>query len=307
MKLNLFPLILQFSCTSLFILFGLNIVLPNPVSTAAPFVVTYRSSQSESDTRNQYDIALLNLALEGTKDEFGEYELTSSGRMNTARAIQMMTTNERPNFFVNLGYESQLNKNLIHTNFPLNRGILGYRICFISPQAKAKLPNPPQLSDLKQLVHGQGTGWSDISILRSNGFQVVESSSYEGLFLMVANNHIDLFCRGVNELHDEFISHKHIRNLTYDETFALVYPLPRFFYTNKENNAALERVNSGLKRAYEDGSLLKLWQETYQKSLDFSQLDKRTLIYLENPNVRDLDIDYKQYFYLPETSGDITR
>ena len=59
-------------------------------------------------------------------------------------------------------------------------------------------------------------------------FKVVEVSRYESLFRMVAINRFDLFCRGTNELLEEFNAHRDIPDLTYDEAISIAYPMPRF-------------------------------------------------------------------------------
>lgn len=55
---------------------------------AATTLFTYRSAETALDTRNHYDMALLRLALEKTRTEYGVYQLEASPPMNTGRAMQ---------------------------------------------------------------------------------------------------------------------------------------------------------------------------------------------------------------------------
>jgi hypothetical protein len=70
---------------------------------------------------------------------------------------------------------------------------------------------------------------------------------------------------------------------------------------NAKNTLAKERIQAGLQIAFEDGSFKKLWQKHYQSSVAFSKLDQRKHIYLENPLLKNLPTDYKQYFIDPLT------
>ena len=85
----------------------------------------------------------------------------------------------------------------------------------------------------------------------------------------------------------------------YDDSIALYYPLPRFFFTKKSNVTAIKRVEEGLVTAYNDGSFQKLWKEYYQSSVDFVNLQKRTLFRISNPFLGGIDKSYEKYIYHP--------
>jgi hypothetical protein len=87
--------------------------------------------------------------------------------------------------------------------------------------------------------------------------------------------------------------------LAYDESIVIHYPLPRFFFTSPENKGAIQRVQEGIFLAYQDGSLLKLWQKYYQPSIEFSALKRRKVVELHNPLIETLDPAYKQYNFDP--------
>lgn len=184
--------------------------------------------------------------------------------------------------------------------FPIDLGIVGYRVCFLSKNIKDKVARAKTLETLLQFTHGQGVGWSDTAILENSGMKVMSINSYESLFYLVAANRFDLFCRGANELLDEYNTYKTIKDLTYDTSMSIAYPLPRFFYTHKSNIKAMERVYKGLITAYKDGSLKKLWLKSYKKSIDFVKLHNRRIHWIENPNLKSIKSnEYRQYFYDP--------
>lgn len=277
---------------------GLLCILFASMPLRADMVVSFRDAESQKDRRHEYNLALLKLALEKTRSDYGNYRLQATPAMNIARSVQAMKKNEYPNLVVELSYEdSYADTSLTYIPFPVDLGVVGYRICFTAPMLP--LPLPTDKKRLQRYVIGQGIGWADVEILRHNGFQVMEVGNYESLFKMVAAGRFDLLCRGINELYLEFASHSDTPGLRYDTTFAIHYPLPRFFFIHQSNQLARERIHKGLLRAYEDGSLQRLWQKEYQSSIDQADLAHRTIIALDNPLIRTLPNDYQQYLYDP--------
>lgn len=272
----------------------------SPLAISSPLVITYRAPESNKDKRFDYDNALLKMALDKTTDEYGEYQLVASKPMNFVRAMSVVKQNSLPNFFIKLSYYDTISPQISYVPFPVDLGIVGYRVCFISPLGKERLARASHIDVVAELVHGQGQGWLDVEILRHNNFKVIEVSGYERLFSMVATNRFDLFCRGVNELLEEFDAHKEIKNLDYDTNIAFTYPLPRLFYTHQSNKLAIERITKGLLIAYHDGSLVKLWLKNYETSISFSQLENRKIYHLENPLLKNINFDFQQYFYQPK-------
>jgi hypothetical protein len=266
----------------------------------AKMVVTYRAAESDSDKRYNYDKSVLQLALEKTKAEFGDYELRPSEAMNFTRAINDMERNITLNFIIKQSYESRYkDKKMDFAKFPVDLGIVGFRVCLTNISAQKRLGNVKTLDDLRKFSHGQGQDWSDVEILRHHKFNVVTSASYESLFDMVALERFDLFCRGTNEILDEYNAHKNIKGLTYDKSFSIAYPLPRFFYSNKNNKKLLARIEKGLIIAYNDGSLKELWKKEYGDSVRFANLKQRKIFYFDNPNLKDVNFDYQKYFFNP--------
>ncbi len=282
-----------------FFIFSFALIMVNFVS--AQMIITYRSPESKNDKRYEYDNQLLKLSLDKTKKKYGDYKLVPSQVMNYSRAMKKLERNSYPNFMAKYSYEERFveKMNLAYIKFPVDLGIVGYRVFFVSKKIKKKFSIVRTIDDLKKFTVGQGTGWADVEILRSSGFSVQEIPKYESLFYMVAANRFDLFPRGTNELLNEYEAHKGIKNFTYDTSLCLAYPLPRFFYTHKSNQKAIRRITEGLLMAFEDGSVEKLWHKKYKDSIEFVNLEKRRILWVENPNVKSINFDYKKYFYKP--------
>lgn len=262
-------------------------------------LVTYRAAESALDRRNDYTIAVLKLALDKTRDEYGDYLLQPSLPMNTARARQALLTNSYENFIVKFSYDPELERaGLKRGGFEPDLDITSYRICFTRRTLLPELSQIGSLQALRPFSHGQGSGWQDVTILRHNGFAVQEVGQYESLFKMVASGRFDLFCRGINEAMPELQSHQSLPQLALDSHLLLYYPLPRFFYTNARHSALLQRVDRGLEQAFVDGDLQKLWLSFYADGIRAAQLDKRQLLVLQNPGLEAL-ADSRRISYDP--------
>jgi len=262
--------------------------------------VTLTSPQTGRDPRESYNGLVLALALEKTRATDGDYQIDVTPVMNSARALLELKSNRYPNQVLMTSFQNRLlSEGLDYARFPVEFGVTGYRICFVSELAREKVAQSKTLDDLRRFTIGQGIGWADSEILRFNGFNVHEAGVQDSLFLMVAAGRFDLFCRGINELEPELQRNKHIAKLDYDRSMAIAYALPRFFFANKQNRALLDRITRGMQLAHQDGSLRKLWLAQYGEALRFANLKQRKIFYLQTPHIDQIDFDYQKYYFDP--------
>ena len=267
-------------------------------STNATDVFYIKTTENPKDERSSYDFKLLKLALEKTKDEHGEYTLKIASDMNFARAMHFIQNNQFKNLIIKRGLSSNLlNKQITFADFPINLGIANYRICFINKDMKINFSKAKNINDLKSFVFGHGIGWLDTIFFKNSALTVQEISTYEALFTMVANGRIDAYCRGLDEIFNEFDMHSHINELVYDESILIHYSQPRFFIANIANKKIITRIEKGLKIAFEDGSLMKLWVKKHQTSIERANLIKRKVIFLASPFHRSEERNVKNYLY----------
>lgn len=264
---------------------------------AGELLLTLRSPESPQDQRQTYINAAVKLALDKTVASHGPYRLQASAPMNKQRALLSAQQKSAPNLLTIAGHtEARSMKGLAPVRFPLMLGITGYRVCFVSPQAQAAVAEARTLDELRHrfsLV--QGSGWADVGVLRANGFHVTETPSYEALFRMVAKNRADLFCRSVLEVQAEAQAHADMPDLLLDRSFALVYELPQFLYTHRDNRAVIERLTEGFLQAYADGSLQALMRRHLQPALQYVELSKRRLHALQAEPAADIGFEYRSY------------
>ena len=269
----------------------------------AQTVFTHQLPEAYVQATPNFEVSAFKLALEKTVAEYGPYEVRTAPQTNVNRIVQSIKTNAYPNYFASLGYnEGYKNaKEMDYVRFPVDLGVLSYRTCFAPKSMLDKIAKVNTFDDLRQLTMGLGRDWVDVAILRSNGFIITEVAQYSALFKMTAAHRFDLFCRGVNEVKDEYDHFGSIKGLGYDLHLLIYYPMPILFYTNSNNKEASERVTKGLKKAFSDGSLIALWKAQHQASMDFARLKNRKVFRLENPFVKSIDFDYSKYFYKLDT------
>lgn len=265
---------------------------------SANMTVTVQGPETTADTRYEYDHAVIRLALEKTKDQYGDFTLqeTPIGQ-NSQRSMLSLTSNRYANYIIKYSMSNQLPDGVVSIPFPVDMGIVGYRVGFVSRETKEKLKTVRTLEDLQHYEVIQGIGWLDPLILEHHGFKLRKGEDFNAMFSMVALNRSDLFLRGANELLGEWKTHQSIPNLTYDEAISVYYPLPRFLITHEDNTALAERVHQGLLVAFEDGSLQKLWEEKYLASVEFADLKSRKIFRLSNPFIENLDPSWQNYVY----------
>jgi hypothetical protein len=283
---------LLFLLTTIFAFAGLS------YPAFATMIVTVQGPESSVDTRYEYDQAVIRLALEKSKPNYGDYILqeTAVGQ-NWARTLITATSGKFSNYIIKYSVSSKLPDGLHAIPFPVDLGIVGYRVAFVSHETKQNMLEIKTLDDLKRFEIIQGISWLDTDILRHHGFDVRVGSDYEAMFSMVAFNRSGLFLRGANELLGEWNTHLALPELTYDETISVYYPLPRFLVTAKENKELIARINEGLLIAHEDGSLLRLWEEKYLASVEFANLKSRKIFRLTNPFLKNVDPSWQKYVY----------
>lgn len=275
---------------------------PAGTTTKLPLVITHKLPEITSNERVLHEVEVLQLALEKTRVQDGPYELRGIPPMNRARTLAVLHNNTYPNLVLQMSYEDDLaeQEKLAYIPFPLDRGALSYRVCFMRNELKPKLSNVTRIEQLKTYTFGTGIGWSDTKILRHNGLQVVEAISVVSLFRMTKGARVDLFCRGPSEYHYEH-SHDSSLGLSSDSHLALYYPLPKFFFAHKDSQPALERIKRGLEIAYKDGSFNKLWRKRHNQGLEAAGLKTRNLVKMENPLIKRLPRDYETYLFDPLT------
>jgi len=282
---------------STFIFIGLAFFAYGAWASERPTTVfNLRTFESPLTAKSGYTYSIFKLALEYTKEQYGPYEINLLRGMNRARSIKTAKENAIQNFYFTSGYHVNDVQGLNYAQVPIVQGALGYRVCFCHKDQVANFAKIRTLNELKNYSIGQGVDWPDINVLQDNGFNVVEASHYDSLFHMLSRKRFDLLCRGINELKLDTERYKRIPNIAEETSFVLYYPSPRFFWTNDNNKPGLERINTGLIAAFQQGALQAMFNKEYRGLIDQISLGSRKIYYLENNNLRGLNPAYKRFY-----------
>jgi ABC-type amino acid transport substrate-binding protein len=220
----------------------------------------YPRPQSDKDKRHIYRIKLLELALQKTSIEYGEFKIEySTEKMSQSRAIVMIKNNSGIDLIA-LPASKQREEELLPVRIPVLKGLLGYRIFIIRSEDRNRFSRIKSFKELKEFSAGSGHDWLDSEILTHNGVNIVKSSNYEGLFMMLRTSRFDYFPRGVNEAFDEIESRRsNYKDIEVEKSLALYYPFPVYFFVRKDNVELAARIEKGLRLSIADGSFQRLF------------------------------------------------
>lgn len=244
----------------------------------------------QASKRYEYRIKLLELSLEKTRPVYGDFNLKpyeGSAELTQARGIYELEKGKFDVAFLPVSKERI--ERLMPVRKDIMKGILGLRL-FLIRGASAKAFS--LINDLDGLRNDFNAGfcdqWADIETLRANRIMVVTSSVYENLFPMLKYGRFDYFPRGINEIGAEFETIKDkYPEIEIEKRLALYYPMPVYFFVNKNNMILAERIEKGLNAAEKDGSFKKLFLEHHGHLLEKYGIAGRIVIRMTNPDIGD--------------------
>jgi hypothetical protein len=267
-------------------------------------VVIYQRPEAEGDTRNNYHIELLRIALERTTEKYGAVTLKPSKTvMNELRLMKMLAAGKAGIDVVFRPTSIEDEKLLTPVRIPLDRGLLGYRISLIRKEEQPRFSAVKNVAGLKALRLGQQRDWNDVNIYKHNGFTVVTGSDYEGLFRMLARNRFDYFARGLEEVYPEHALYsKTLPQLHVEESIVIHYPFPRYFWVaNSTKGASLRRrLTQGLEAMIADGAFNKIFWQYKGEAIRRARMKHRRVFRIKNPFLPDTaPLGRKELWYDP--------
>jgi len=228
---------------------------------------------------------LLRAALENTRSTHGDFVLshtTHGGGIARDRAMVIAGAGIDV-MWGSVTKEREMQMHLISVD--LLKGLNNYRVLLINKDTQSKFSKVKTLDDLRKFTVGSGEHWTDGEIFRSNGFTVSATSSYSGLFKMLAARRFNFISRGLYEINNDSSEYKEL-GLAPEESLLIKYDVPiRYcFFVNKDNEALAERLERGLKIAIEDGTFDRLFYDypAFKAGEELLKNSHRTLIVLKN-------------------------
>lgn len=271
-----------------------------------PEIVRHITPTSEEDQRNQYSLAVLELALEKSRPDYGPYRLKpveediSQGRAisqlargRTLDVIWTMTSRERE-------------ERLRPVRVPLLKGLMGLRLLIIRAGDQPWFSHIHSRDQLRRLRAGQGSDWPDTRILRANDLPITTASSYEGMFRMLAEGRFDYLPRAINEPWEEVEAFDEL-NLAVEEELALYYPTASYFFVAPDDESLARRLRTGLDKALDDGSFDKLFHNhpVNRRAFDRADILNRRVLRLKNPFLPEATpLDEARLWWFPSGSDE---
>jgi len=261
---------------------------------AGPIEVVYPVS-SKKDTRTDYLVAVLKLALEKSGMP---YSLKASPEeMTHLRKIRSVAQGKISVVWSAASRETE--KTLEPIKIPIYGGLMGYRVFIVHKDTQPALARVKNLASLRTFAMGSGEGWNCNKILRNAGFNL-SVAGYESLFKMINCKRIALFPRGVQEAYAEVEARKTtLPWLDIDKYLGLHYINPVFIYVSKSNSRLKHAIKTGLDRAYDNGSFKRFFQnhpfiKTVSKQADMAD---RRWFELEDPSINREVLNGIQKYY----------
>lgn len=276
------------------------LVLAVACPASADIEVIYPSPESADDHRFHDLIELLDTALQRTQTTHGDYQLKPSAAVMQESRYLLELGRQRT---LNVAWTSTSEakeRELLPIRIPLRKGLLGYRISLIHQAGQKDIAQIKTLSDLRRLTLGQGLGWGDVAIYRSNDIPVHEAN-YSNLFAMLNARRIDLFPRGINEIFEEYqANHSKYEHLAIEQHVLIVYPWPYYFFTHRQDVELASRIETGLRRMQRDGSFDAIFMKHHRAAIDQANLGQRHIIRVRNPLLpAATPLDDKELWYDP--------
>lgn len=232
-----------------------------------------------NNQRQNYPIVLLDLAL---RDSEKTYILTPSAYdYEQKRALSDLAIGN--NLDVSWSMTSTDRESmLLPIRIPIFKGLIGWRIPLINSKNPLLFANTQSPKDIQAFKAGQMHDWPDTPILEWNGMTVFRSSTYAGLFKMLAMGRIDYFPRSVIEVSREYEANKTMQ-IKIDEDILIYYPTAFYYFVSKDRPELAKAIEDGLEVMIKDGRFDKLFTRYHSTFIDEAKLEQRKVLKLKNP------------------------
>nr|WP_315495264.1 hypothetical protein [uncultured Rhodoferax sp.] len=253
---------------------------PPGLAQVAPLAVVYPNLNGNGADNLGYRV--LELALQRAARPYSL--LLHPVAVNDERARAMLRRGEVNVADFGSGREFEKAFNAVY--FPIDRGLLGYRISLIHYSLEHEFARVGSLTQLRRFRAGQGLGWSNNAIMQAAGISVVTGPTLESLFPMLEAKRFDFLPLGLNEVYGFSEQYGDFApSMLVDAHTLLVYRFARLFYVRPDSAELHATILLGLRRAFADGSFQRLLNNdpSVRRALLRAKLSQRNVITLDNP------------------------
>jgi hypothetical protein len=246
--------------------------------------IVHYARGDEGAAETTFPFQVLKLALSKTGKPY-VLEPSPIGSANSQRAADAMVADGPIDVqwvAANLIYDQKLSP----VPFPIDMGLLGYRVFLINVSRQNEFRQIKTIDDLRKMAALQGAGWADVNVLRRAGLRVRTAPNYVDLFRMTVNGRADYFPRGAYEAYREKAKFADSApGLEVEDSLVLHYRFSDIFYVKKTDRRLRDDLYRGLVAAFEDGSYKALFSNNpdVQSVLANAHLKTRRVIEIDNP------------------------
>ena len=250
---------------------------------------------NQTRDRSAYMLGLLKLVLSYSEKK---YTFTEEAERLSKSAEREAALNGKISVFWG-GTSREQESNYLTIPIDGYRGLMGMRFFIIRSQDQQRFSAIKSLDELRSFKLGQGRGWSDIKVLEASNITVERSVKKKGLYYMLEGGRFDAFPRGATEAWAEAEANKHL-NLAVEKSLIVAYPLPHYFFVNKQQTQLAEDIKTGFRKILADGSFDEYFfsNKRVKTFLSKADLANRTVIALKNPFLSDLGIEEREIYTL---------
>jgi hypothetical protein len=228
-----------------------------------------------------YTLSLLRMAIEraGLPHQLAPIPLV---RMSQGRLERELVRREAQLDLIWVTTSLEREQTLSAVKVPLDRGLMGWRACLVRQADLDRWPAELGRMDIASRLAGQGEYWPDVDILKANDFRVETAVDRRFLYQMLRAGRIDYFPRSVLEAVDE-LKDPDAHGLAIAPHFVLRYPAACYAFLRPEHIALVEPLTRALESMALDGSIDRLFRQSFQGHLDRLAIASRHIIDLHNP------------------------
>lgn len=273
-----------FCSRRLLLLCCLFITSPLVSAVDATMVIKY-VNRGDLDHRHNFKYKLIDLILESTVREYGAYRIEPYPNDPGAHRLAVLVNEGE---IVNLLWASPgtviSRADVIGIPFDVMQGLLGKRMCLVNGAHEELFKTAIKKNSLSGISIGQGLGWPDTEIYKTNNIPIIEAPTFEGLVNMLGFNRFDCLALSAFEIVATYQEKlKIIPTLEIEKSLLIRYDFPVYFYVSAKYPKIAARINLGLKKLIANGKFKKLFDHYYYKQVQELNLAKRHEICLKSP------------------------
>ncbi|MDU0352983.1 hypothetical protein RS130_02705 [Paraglaciecola aquimarina] len=221
-------------------------------------------TNSQLPARSDYELNVLILVLEETKEAYGDYTISLRESGYSITRLNKIA-HEHQDVILWASPYHPLNNKIAVIKQPIFNGVFGLRKIIMRKELIAKIHELKTLDSLKHYTIGQGPGWSDVEVYKDAGFTVVEASLSK-LFKMASAQRFDLLPLGFIEIDEQLLKQKQgAEGLSIAPNHMFYYPHPVLFHLSQKHSSVVTRLNLGMQQILANGKLTTLFNQHFGK------------------------------------------